>query len=312
MPFPPRPTPGKVVKKAQSLASQIKPPVPPAAAIQAAKQRAQDALSKFRGAPALGTSPLFQEYIEALMSETAEGEALKEQLISRAREEFERRRGICQSLIQVLRPLQSLGTQMKFRQEVLRPASARNVTSKECVSRLGAFLNSPPRTPILDWLESLFGPMTFGIGGSAEGGAGAGVEGATGIAFRRIQPVAVTHALTLALGAYAEASASIYGSVAGGNPTSGDSVTMDVSVSAASGVSGEIVVSLAPTLHRPSLAPEKKDWDSKKILGGKVYQGLVVDYSFAGVAVSLGAGSGLGGAIGFTGTSSIVLSGYVS
>jgi hypothetical protein len=311
MPFPSLPAPGGIVKKAQSLAAHVKPPVPPAAAIQAARQRAQAALGKLRGASPLKSNPLFQEYIEALMSETAEGQELKDQMIARAREELDRRRGQCMSLTQALRPLQSMRSQLKFRQEVLRPAQTRRMTSQDCLSRLGEFLSAPPRTPILDWLESVFGPMTFGLGGSGEGGAGAGIEGATGIAFRRGNPVAVTHSLTLALGAYAEAAASIFGSVAGGNPTSGESITMDVSLSAASGVSGEVVVSLSPTLHKPTLAPEKKDWDTRKILGGKVYQGLVVDYSFAGLAVSLGAGTGLGGAIGLTGTSSILLSGHV-
>jgi hypothetical protein len=309
MPFQQRPAPGTIASKAKSLASQIKPPASPAAAIQAAKKRAQTALGRIRGGAAVRGNPLFQEYIESLMSETAEGAALKDQLVSRARQEFDRRRGQCQSLAQVLRPLQSLQTQMKFRQDVLRPARTRSVTSKECWSRVATFLQPSTRTPVLDWLESLLGPMTFGFGAGAEGGAGAGVEGAMGIAVRRVQPIAVTHALTVALGAYAEATASIYASVAGGNPASGDSVTMDVSVSAASGVSGEIVVSLTPTLHRPKLTPEEKDWDTRKIFGGNVHQGLVVDYAFAGIAVSLGTGAGLGGAIGFTGTSSILLSG---
>jgi hypothetical protein len=300
------------MKKGQSLASHIKPPVPPAAVLQAAKQRARAALGRIRGGHHVSSNPLLQEYLETLMSETAEGKALKEQLLSKARDEFDRRRSQCMSLAQVLRPLQSVRSQLKLRQEILRPARTRSVTGGECLSRLGEFLHTPPRTPVLDWLESRFGPMTFGFGCGVEGGAGLGLEYAVGIACRRNDAVAVTHAGTYALGAYAEATGSVFGSVGGGSPKAGDSLTMDVSVSAASGVSGEVVVSLTPKLHKPTLTPEKKDWDTTKIFGGKVYQGIVVNLEFAGIAVSVGTGMGLGGAIGVTGTNTILLWGNPS
>jgi hypothetical protein len=94
---------------------------------------------------------------------------------------------------------------------------------------------------------------------------------------------------------------------------------MDISVSAASGISGEVVVSLAPTLHKPTLSKVRakdggdlqRDFTSQKILGGDAYRGVVVDYSFSGLAVSLGVGTGLGASIGFTYTTAFLLNGNV-
>lgn len=297
-----------------------RPTAASSAVLQAAKQRAQAALGKLPANSPIKQTPLFSQFVEVLMSDSAEGHALRKDAISRARQELERRQKLAAPLCELLRPLQARHAQRDLMQSVVRPAYRRQLSSQECADRVAALLQI--KTPLLDAIEYLFGPITLTVGGGAEAGAGLGIEGAVGLAFNRRSSVGVVHALTLAAGAYAEASASIQAAISGGVPTAGESITMDVSVSAASGVAGEFLISLTPVLHPPAL-PEKskpalagaKNADdvvaatTRKVFGAKVYSGFVVDYEYAGFSLSMGVGAGLGGAIGVTGSSTFLLPG---
>jgi hypothetical protein len=311
---------------------KLKPPIPspgkaptaPAAALQAVKKRAEDLLGKVPGKNPANNNPLLKQCLELLMSETAEGAALKRDLLSRAQAEFERRRKLAAPLCEILRPFQSPQAQKDFMRDVVLPAMKRQISSKVCMDRLNVLLKT--KTPILDAVEYYFGPLTFTVGGGAEAGAGFGIEGAVGLAFHRRSAVGVNHAVTVAMGAYAETTACIQAAVAGGYPTAGESVTMDVSVSAASGIAGEFLISLKPVLHAPTLLPEKKakpglkqaksvddvlDATTRRVYGATVYSGILVDYEYAGFSLSMGVGAGLGGAIGFTGSSTFLLYGVL-
>ena len=322
----PRPgLPGKSPKLKTPFPPAGKSPVQAPPALLAAKQRVKGLLGKLGGKGAAGSSSLLERYLETLLSDTAEGEALKQDLLTRARNAFDGQRAKAAQLTDFLRPLQSRELQLRLYSEILRPAYSRQITSRDCANRLGALLAI--KAPFLDAIDSIFGPLTLTVGGGAEAGAGFGIEGAVGLAFSRGSPVGVVHAITIALGAYAEASASIQGAISGGRPEAGEGVTVDVSVSAASGISGEFLVSLTPVLHPPTLLPEKGKADkladadnlddvldatTRKIFGANVYSGFVVDYKYAGYSLSLGVGAGLGGAAGLTGSTTFLLPGLPS
>lgn len=314
--------PGELQKKLKP--PPIKAPATPALAVQAVKKRAEDLLGRVPGKNPARSNPLLSQYLELLTSETDEGAALKRDLLSRAQAEFARQRKLAAPLCEILRPLQSPQAQKDFMRDVVLPAKNRQISSQVCMDRVNAVLKR--KTLILDAIEYYFGPLTFTIGGGAEAGAGFGIEGAVGLAFHRRSAVGVNHAITLAMGAYAEATACIQAAVSGGYPTAGESVTMDVSVSAASGIAGEFLISLKPVLHPPTLLPEKKtqpglknaktvddvlDATTRKVYGATVYSGIIVDYEYAGFSVSMGVGAGLGGAIGLTGSSTFLLPGLI-
>jgi hypothetical protein len=301
--IPPPPKLRITVAKPKPVGGLVPPPV--AAAAQAVKHRASSALDKLRGARAVGTNPLFQEYLEALCDEGPTGDELRSQLIAHGREELNRRQALIQPVSEFLKPFWTPQARMKLAQDVLRPAQMRQRSSQEILDKLSNLFDQVTTSQLMTWLESRLGPLTIGIGGGAEAGVGAGMEGGMGIAFRRHHGVAVTHSFSLALGAYAKAAASVQASVAPGNPQTGEGVTVDVSFSYASGQSLEVVLALAPTLHKPTgLLRIDKGKDT-------LWHGILVDYSFAGLALSVGVGTGVSGAAGVTHTTSFLLPGIV-
>ena len=166
---------------------------------------------------------------------------------------------------------------------------------------------------VMEWAESVFGKLSFSLGVGIEVGAVGGVEHAVAISGLRHHCVAFSKSSTIAVGAYEELTGSVQASVSGGMPENGLGLAVDVSFSAAYGVSGEVTISLAPSFHRPTLTPDKsKNWRADAIFGGDVSRGLVVDYSFAGLGVSVGPGAPGGGAsIGYTLSDTFLLPGIV-
>lgn len=311
MPLPPRPTlpnlPKKVVPGGMGA---IK--APSGAAIQAAKARVQKALGKLQGKSPLASSPLFQQYLQILAEGGPEAEMYVKQLTQRTKEEIERHRHLLGPLSHALRPFQSMQTRKSFMHNVLRPAQTRQLRSQgvwDGVDRY--FANEGPGFNFLRWAETNLGPLTISLGVGAEVGAGGGFEAGYAIGGLRHHCVAVTKSTTVAVGAYGELDVSFQIGASQGKPRPGLGLTIDAAGGVKAGLAAEVTVSFAPSLHKPTLEP-KPMWDpeTKSFI---IYSGIVVDYTFVGVALSLGLGSPGGGvAIGATGSNTFVLGGTAS
>jgi len=243
-----------------------------------------------------------------LTSETAEGAALKRDLLSRAQGEFARQGKFAAPVCEILRPLQSPQVQKNFMRDVVLPAMKRQLSTKDCTDRLIVLLKT--KTPILDAIECYFGPLRFTVGGGAEAGAGFGIEGSVGLAFHRRAGGrgARDHARDGGL----RRDDRLHPSGGGRRLSHGGRVgDVDVSVSGASGVAGEFLISLKPALHPPPPLLGKETKAGKEANLGHVYRGILVDYEYAGCSVSMGVGAGLGGAIGLTGSSTFLLNGVL-
>ena len=283
------------VHNAQAAVARAKPPgVAPAAALQAARERVRAVIEKIPGGRALAGDPLLQDYLETLLGGGPEADALVAAAIAQARAEAERRTGMLAPLSGLLSPFQSMQARRDFRRSVLIPARQRRLSSQTVWDAVDAFFaQKGPTFHVIRWAETQFGPMMISMGMGAEAGAGAGLEYGLAVAGLRHHCVSLAEAQTYAVGAYAELQGSFQIGVAPGKPESGLGLTLDVAGGLAYGVSGEITISMQPSLHRPS---PREPW--------------IVDYTFAGAALSLGVATpGGGAAVGLTFARSIVLGG---
>jgi hypothetical protein len=162
---------------------------PPKVDLQAMKARAQEALGKLRGGAARGADPTLQEYLGLLMSGTEQGAALKDGLVARARDEFERRKHLIAPLQRVLTPFRDPRSQLRLRHDVLRPAEMRRLTSQGVWDAVDWLLDANNKTlpvlgaagSVMEWAESVFGKLSFSLGVGIEVGAVGGVEHAVAI-----------------------------------------------------------------------------------------------------------------------------------
>jgi hypothetical protein len=291
-----------VRQSAKSVVSHLGPPVTPQEAIQLGKERAHSALSRLKS----GVGPQAQGFLETLVSGGEEGQELARQIAVRVQEEMDTRRRLCAPLSELLAPFRAPDTKVKFLRDVVVPARTRQATSQQTADRIDRFF--PLIGGILRFAESRLGPLTFGIGLSAEGGAGFGLEASVGVAGLRHHCLCLFDTATTAIGTYAEAQGSVAIGVAEGVPEAGylsgweglgrgqwpGGLGIDGSLSVAYGVAAEGTISLQPVkIQRPSFD-----------------RPYVVEYKCVGLGLSLGVGAPGGGvSLGLTRTRSVTLAG---
>jgi hypothetical protein len=277
---------------------QLKPTTLNAAALQAARLRAQASLARIKNSP-LGRSPIlpcYEEYIQLQLSRGGDPDEWIKQLAARAKQEAAKRRHITSFLSNALKLFSGPDKQRCIRTDLLQPARTGRLTSQQASDLLDKISGRDKDPyPFLSWCERYLGPLTIGLAVNAEGGAGLGCEGAEGISGLRHHCLCHFRSLSAGVGAYAEADLSLQLSASQGLPMAGLTFDVGLAFSAASGVSGEIAVSFKPTPHRPTL---RELW--------------FINYSFDGLAVSIGTGAGFEASATFGGTMSNMLLGVAS
>ena len=303
----------------------------PGAANTAALKTARAALDALNGSP-VGSTPVGEALRRHIQSQLAKGagiDAFLDAIAKQARAELDRRKHLVSGLQEMLR-LHFTGSDKLFRlrSEVVQPARAGLLSTPQAWQRIDdiaygrpavsrsapggdgqAKASSKSQFLVLEMFEKKFGNLYFAVNAKAEAAVVLGGGASMGVGGMRHSQAFVTATYTVGLGLSADAQGALELSVSMQKPEDARKLTFEVAAGGGYGVTGEVTVSLKPSLglghQKPERPPEYALRDARMVMPGKTpvkdgldylkgtqHDGLIFDYAFDGISVNIGAGAG--------------------